>query len=480
MLKNKKAKKNFTEGPITRALLNLSIPIVLTNILQSAYQLTDMFWVGRINETAVAAVSLSYPLLFLLTSLGAGFAVAGTVLVSQYSGVNAREKVDLITAQTFSSMTVFALIISVLGYIFTPQFIGLMGAKELLFVDTRDYLRISMIGLFFSYSYIMFQSLFRGVGNVKAPLTLVIMGVTINFILDPLFILGYGPIPAMGVKGAAYATVGTQGLTAIFGLYLMMRGSHGLKLHLHHLALRGPEVRRIIKLGLPASIEQSTRALSMVMITFLITGFGVVGTAAYGVGARVLSFVIIPALGFSLATSTVVGQNIGAKKYDRALDTAKAACLIIFVSLTTVGLFTFTFAHGLMRIFVPDAPLVQEEGANFIRTISLTFGLIGFQQVVSGALRGGGSTLLSMLLAMTTLWVFRFPTAYVLSNHTELGIKGIWWAFGLSNLLAGVLSWYLLFKTKWMKNLTHTDADELSDEQLTTLEETKISDNLSP
>ncbi|HLT21957.1 MAG TPA: MATE family efflux transporter, partial [Bacteriovoracaceae bacterium] len=109
MLKHRKTKKNFTEGPIVRALLDLSIPIVLTNVLQSVYQLTDMFWVGRIDEIAVAAVSLSYPLMFLLTSLGAGFAVAGTVLVSQYSGVGARDKVDLIVAQTFSSMTIFAI-----------------------------------------------------------------------------------------------------------------------------------------------------------------------------------------------------------------------------------------------------------------------------------------------------------------------------------------------------------------------------------
>lgn len=476
MLRNK---KSFTEGPITRALLNLSVPIVLTNLLQSAYQLTDMFWVGRINEIAVAAVSLSYPLMFLLTSLGAGFAVAGTVLVSQYSGVNARDKVNLIAAQTFGSMTLFSIIISVLGYIFTPHLITLMGATDVLFNDTKDYLRISMIGLFFNYAYIMFQSLFRGVGNVKAPLILVIAGVTLNFILDPLFILGIGPIPAMGVRGAAYATVGTQGMTALYGMYLMMKGEHGIKLHLKDLSLNSKEVLRIVKLGLPASMEQSTRALSMLMITFLVTSFGVVGTAAYGVGARVLSFVIIPALGFSLATSTVVGQNIGAGKYDRAMQTAKAACLIIFISLTTVGLFTFIFAIDLMKFFVPDAPLVQEEGANFIKTISLTFGLIGFQQVVSGALRGGGSTLVSMLLAMATLWVFRFPTAYVLSTHTALGIKGVWWAFGVSNVIAGVLSWYLIFKTKWMKNLTHTDQDELTNDQLKTLEETKVSDNLS-
>lgn len=474
-----KTKKNFTEGPIVRALLDLSIPIVLTNILQSAYQLTDMFWVGRINETAVAAVSLSYPLLFLLTSLGAGFAVAGTVLVAQFSGSKSQEKVDLVVGQTFSSMTIFSIIISVIGYYFTPDLITIMGATRELFRDTKEYLQISLIGLFFSYAYIMFQSLFRGVGNVRAPLILVILGVTLNFILDPLFILGFGPIPALGVKGAAYATVGTQGFTALYGIYLISRGNHGLKLHLKHLKPIGEEVVKIVKLGLPASMEQSTRALSMLMITFLVTSFGVVGTAAYGVGARVLSFVIIPALGFSLATSTVVGQNVGAGKFDRALETAKAACIIIFLSLTTVGLFTFTFAHGLMEIFVPDSPLVQDEGANFIRTISLTFGLIGFQQVVSGALRGGGSTLLSMILAMATLWIFRFPIAYVLSHHTGLGIKGIWWAFGVSNIIAGVLSWYLIFKTKWMKNLTHTDQDDLTDDQLKTLEETKVSDSIT-
>lgn len=447
-------KSSLLEGSVVKSLLKLSIPIVLTNILQSAYQLTDMFWVGRIGATAVAAVSLSFPIIFLLTSLGAGFSIAGTVLVAQYTGQRSFSKVNLVSGQAFFVMTVFSLFISIIGYYLTPAVINLMGEDREMNNLAIDYLQISLYGLFFTYSYVMFQSLFRGVGNVRAPLIIVIITITLNFILDPILITGWGPFPAYGVNGAAYATIITQGIAALLGIYLMTSGQSGLQLKWHHLRPVAQEINQIIKLGLPASAEQSTRALSMMLMMFIVASFGVTGTAAYGVGARVLSFVIIPSLGFSMATSTIVGQNIGASQNERARKSAFAACGIIFGTLTAIGVVLLLSAHQLMAIFIPNSPIVQAEGARFIQIISLTFGLIGVQQVVSGALRGGGSTLSAMLLAMTTLWVFRFPIAYVLSNHTTLEVEGVWWAFCFSNILAGILSWLVLTRSDWVKNVT--------------------------
>jgi putative MATE family efflux protein len=455
----KPQKASLVEGSVVKALLRLSIPIVLINILQSMYQLTDMFWVGRIGPTAVAAVSLSFPMIFLLISLGSGFAIAGTVLVAQYTGQKAESKVNLVCGQTFLVMSVFSLALTVLGYFITPFIINLMSKDLELNALAIEYLQISFLGLFFAYAYIMFQSLFRGVGNVKAPLLIVLLTVTLNFILDPILITGWGNIPAYGVNGAAYATIITQGIAAILGIFLMVQGRSGIHLRLPHLRPVASEIRQIIKLGLPASAEQSTRALSMLMMMFIVTSFGVIGTAAYGMGARVLSFVIIPALGFSMATSTVVGQNIGAEKWERARETAHLACFIILATLTAIGAFLFFYAHELMEIFIPESIVVQNEGANFIRIISLTFGLIGVQQVVSGALRGGGSTLMAMLLAMTTLWIFRFPIAYVLSHHTQLEVQGVWWAFCTSNILAGAIAWLVLSRSNWMKSITTPSLD---------------------
>lgn len=446
--------QSMLRGSVSAGLLKLSIPIVLTNILQSTYHLIDMFWVGRISSQAVAAVAMSFPMIFLLISMGAGFAISGTVLVSQFSGKGDQQRVNEYSGQTLLVTGVFSLVFSVLGYFATPFIISMMGSEPNVTKMATSYLQISFIGLFFMYSYMMFQSLFRGIGNVKLPFILVFIAVCFNFFLDPILIHGYGPFPKLGVDGAAYATIITQGFAAILGLFFMFRGLSGIHVRPRNLKPVWKDVIKIINLGLPASAEQSTRALSMLVIMFVVTSFGVIGTAAYGVVARILSFIIIPALGFSMATSTMVGQNIGAGLNERALKTAKRAMQMIFTVLTAIGVVLFFASSFLMDIFVPNDPIVQTEGAYFMKVIAFTFGLIGIQQVISGALRGGGSTILAMILAMASLWMFRFPLAYILSYHTTLGVKGVWWAFCISNITGAIISFVVFQRSNWIKNFT--------------------------
>jgi len=187
-----------------------------------------------------------------------------------------------------------------------------MGAEPAVYAAAVSYIRISFIGMVFVFIYMVFQSLMRGVGDVKTPMYIVFGAVLLNLIFDPLFIFGYGFVPAFGVAGAAVATIGTQGLAAIIGLAILLSGRHQLHLQLNDLKLDVALFKKMFRLGLPASIEQSTRALGMTVMTFLVASFGTLTLAAYGIGSRILSFVIIPALGFSMATSTLVGQNIGA------------------------------------------------------------------------------------------------------------------------------------------------------------------------
>lgn len=448
------AQSDLIHGSIARSLARLAIPIVLANILQTAFQLTDTFWVGRLGAPAVAALSLSFPIIFLIISMGAGFSIAGTVLVAQYRGQNSSSKViDHTASQTYLIMIVVALVLSALGYLSSSLILTSMNGVNHVTDMANDYLKISMIGLVFMYAYMMFQSLFRGIGNVTTPLWIVLISVLLNFVLDPLFILGYWIIPAGGVSGAAIATVATQGVAAILGSWFMWNGRHGFSISLGQMKPDFNQIKKIFNLGLPASAEQSTRGLGMIVMTFLVASFGTNALASYGIGLRVLSFVIIPALGFSMATSTLVGQNIGAKKYERARQVAKIANRTIFLILSGLGIFSFIFAEFILSIFIPGETVVIAEGGRFIRIISFTFGLIGVQQVVSGALRGGGSTMTAMLLAIVTLWIFRFPVAYILSKHSILGITGIWWSFSFSNLLAAFTAWIILVRGRWVKNV---------------------------
>lgn len=447
-------KEDLTEGSVVRSLVKLSVPIVMANFLQTAYQLTDTFWVGRLGTDAVASLSLAFPIIFLLISIGGGFTVSGTILVAQYTGQKNTEMVSKICFQTLLITLTSSVLLGAIGYLFIPFIIKSMTDNQNIIDLTVSYLRISFIGLVFSYLYMMFQSLYRGVGDVKTPFYIVLVTVILNFIIDPILIMGYGPIKAFGVAGAAYATIATQGIAAVMGIYLLARGSGGIKLDFKTLKIDFKLIKQIISLGLPASTEQSTRAMAMMMMTFLVAAFGKIPLAAYGIGIRVLSFIIIPSLGFSMAASTLVGQNIGANKIERTKEITSKALWIIFWALSFSGILFFIFAEQTLYLFVPNSPEVITEGAKFIRIIGLTFGLVGVQQVSSGALRGGGNPLIPMFIAIISLWVIRFPVAYILSHHTNLAQEGIYWSFVFSNVLGATISVSIIRRNKWIKNIT--------------------------
>ena len=222
----------FLQGSIAKALLKLGIPIILINILQSAYQLTDAFWVGRLGAAQVAAVSISMPVTFLVIAIGSGFAMAGAILSAQYMGAGQQDKVNHVAAQTVLMVTLVALLLGLLGYALSPYFLTLLGVEAAVYSDALKFMHVSFIGVIFVFIYAMFQSLMRGIGQTKVPLIIVSTTVLLNFILDPLFIFGYGRFEGLGVMGAALATLVTQSLAALAGIIIFLRGRHGIQLQL--------------------------------------------------------------------------------------------------------------------------------------------------------------------------------------------------------------------------------------------------------
>jgi len=445
-------RNNLTEGSILKSLIVLSVPIIFANILQTAYQLTDTFWVGRLGTVAVAAVSISFPIIFLIISLGMGLAIAGTILVAQYKGRNDKKALNHITSQTLLVVFVISIILAILGYFLSPYLINLMGAESSVFLGAVSYLKISFIGIIFMFIYLTFQSLMRGVGEVKIPMYIVFGTVLLNLILDPLFIFGYGFIPAFGVAGAAAATVGTQGLAAVIGIILLLKGRYQIKLHLNDLKPDFSLIKKMFKIGFPASIEQSTRAVGMIIMTFLVASFGTLSLAAYGIGVRILSFIIIPALGLSMATSTLVGQNIGAGKIKRAEEITKLSSLTGFIVLTIVGILTFLFARQISAVFIPGDLETIKSSALFIKIMALTFGFIGIQMSLNGAFRGSGNTMISMILSIVSLWVLRFPLAYLFSMQTHFAEVGIWIAFPIANVVTAMVAIIWFARGTWKQN----------------------------
>lgn len=461
-----KNSQNLTEGSIAKTLLAMAIPIILANTLQSAYQFTDAFWVGRLGEKAVAAVAMSTPIAFLLTSFGIGLSIAGSTLVAQYYGAKNKNMVNHAASQTLLMVVLFSFLISLVGFIFSPFILRFMGTAPEIFKDSLLYLRISFIGMVFNFCFFIFQSIMRSLGKPIIPVFVIVGTVLLNFILDPLFIFGFGPITGIGVAGAALATVLTQSIAALIGLSILFTGKRGIHLKLKNLKPDFPFIKRAFKLGLPSSIEQSARSLGMIIMTSLVASFGTVAVASYGVGGNIIQFTIIMAIGLSTAEAAIIGQNIGAEKIERAEKTAKLTAKVAFGIITTLGIISFIFARQLIAFFVPNDLAVIESGIIFIRTVSLTFGLIGIQISLGGVYQASGNTATSMILTLASQWIFQLPMAFIFSKYLNFGIQGIWIAFPITNIIITIISFTIFKQGKW-KHKKLIKKDLLSQEIMT-------------
>lgn len=445
----------YTEGKILRSLLSLAFPIIMANILQTMYQLIDTFWLGRLGANAVAAVSLSFPILFLILALGGGLTLAGTVLVSQYKGAGNKEMLDFSSSQTVFIIFFVSIFLAVIGFFAAGPMMKLVGAGPEIYDDSVIYFKVSSVGFVFLFMFFVFQSLMRGIGDVIFPMFVVLGTVLLNLILDPLFIFGFGPIPGYGIAGAAVASVFTQAISAVVGIVVLYRGKRGIQIRFSDMRFDWKWTKRLFELGLPAGLDQSTRAGAMTVMVMLITAFGSQAVAAYGVGARILSLVVVPALGFSIATTSLVGQNIGAGLLQRAEKIGNLSSTIAFFGLSAVGIAFFVFAEQITAFFIPNDPHVIQDGALFIKIMAPSFGLMGVQQVMNGVFNGAGFTKASMFLSIFGLWMVRFPLAYMLSNKTPLGSEGIFWAFPISNFVAA-LGGFIYYKMGYWKRRIET------------------------
>ena len=454
-------RRGLLEGSIARSLLRIALPVVVANVLQSGYQLTDAFWVGRLGGDAVAAVAVSFPITFLLIAMGAGLAIAGSTLVAQYMGAGDQRMVNHVAAQTLLLVALTSVLLGSVGYLLAPGVLRLMGVTPEVYAGALPFMRVSFVGLVFVFGFAMIQALLRGVGEVTSPMVIVLGTVLLNFLLDPLLIFGWGPLPAAGVAGAAAATFATQSIAAAAGLLLLATGRYGIHVRFRDFVPDFVFMKRAFTLGFPASIEQSTRALGMTVMTFLIASFGTVIVAAFGIGINVLSFVIIPAMGLSMATSALVGQNIGAGQVDRADAIARLSATVALVGLSAVGVVVFVWATPLVAFFVPTDEAVVAEAAIFLRIVAPTFGFIGLQMALTGVFRAAGLMVVAMALALISQWVLQFPLAYLLSMHTALGPRGLWWAFPISNVLVTIAAIVWFLKGDW-KRVRLTEQDPLS------------------
>jgi putative MATE family efflux protein len=443
------AKVTMTEGPLLGVLLRVAGPITAANLAQSTQQIINAIFVGRLGSDSIAAVAASGPLFGVLLSLGSGLSTAGAVLVAQNTGAGRKGAADHAAAQTLLMVLAVGLGFAAVGFSLAPATLRLIGVEDEVFRLTWQYLAITYAGLTPMYAFLALQAMLQSVGEVRFAMKVMIGAVLLNILLDPLLIFVCG----LGVPGAALATVISQSLAFVVLLHHMMSGRSAL--HLKRVDFR-PDARHIrlaLNIGFPASIEQGARTFGSLLLMSLAALFGTVSLAAYGVGTRPFFFWFAPMIGLSIATSAVVGQNIGAGRMDRAEQAAKVSGWLAFGGFTIIGLLHLPILHPLMAMLAPGQTAVINEAVIFGWAVFPFMGFMAITQALNGVFRGAGSTRQAMTISLVMQYGFQIPFAWGAALFTELGVLAVWWSYAVSNVVASALCLVWLLKGPWRRSL---------------------------
>lgn len=444
---------DFTTGSIWRHLLAFSWPMFVGNLLQALYNTVDSFWVGRyVGAEALGAVSISFPVTFILMAMITGLTMATTTLVAQYRGAQDHQRVRQTVTNALSLIGGIGLVSVVAGILLRVPILRLIRTPESILQPASQYLKIFLIGLFPGFLYNLLSSILRGLGDSRTPLRFLVYATVVNTILDPILIVGLGPIPAMGIAGAAWATVAAQTLSAVLSFAALGRSTDLISQDLRDWKIDRNLVGKLFTIGIPAALQSTIVSSSMLVVTTLVNTFGAAVVAAFGAAGRLDQFAFLPAMSVSLAVSALVGQNLGAGKRERVREIVRWSSGLTASITGIISLVAIFAPTWLIRIFTDD-PGVLAEGARYLRIVGLNYVPLALMFIITGVLRGAGDTLVSMLISFFTLWVIRVPLAWGLSYGLGMGVSGTWWSIVISTCTGLVLNWLYYRTGKWQRRV---------------------------
>jgi putative MATE family efflux protein len=438
----------FTSGSVGWPLYHLALPVVATTLLQTVYNLTDTFWVGRYGSAELAALTFSFPLVFLFVALGSGVSAAGRILVAQHEGAGERRQASFVAGQTLAFSTLAALVVAAIGAVGIGPLFRAMGAAPLTRGLALSYMGYILAGLPLLFLAYTFSALLQGYGDALTPLLVVLASVLLNLVLDPVLIFGLGPVPTLGLEGAAIATLFARGLAAVAGVALLLSGRVEPTVALADLRPDRAFLGRVARVGVPASLETGAIAVSVTASLFLVGRFDAAVVAGFGIGERVTSMMFLPAIGVSAATITMVGQNLGAGEAARARRAARLAVGIPLAGLTVVGLLVVVAAEPVASVFSTDAAVVGH-AADFLRVVGPAYGFEAAARIYSGVFRGAGRTGVALAVSGTTFIPVRLGVALVLMGPLGYGPLGIWLGYAVSGAFGAALGFVTARAVGW-------------------------------
>ena len=441
---------DYTTGSLNRSILLLAVPMVLEMVLESLFAVVDVFWVGRLGANAVATVGLTESLLALVFAIGLGLALSTTAMVARRIGEKDPEDAAIAGVQAIVLGLAISLVMGIPAGFYAPELLKLMGASPAIVAEGSGYARIALGGCGAIVMLFLNNAIFRGAGDAAIAMRLLWVSNIINLILDPLLIFGIGPFPRMGVTGAALATFTGRSIGVLYQFYRLMKGSERIRVLTRHVRIHMEVMVRLLRVSLTGMLQFAIANASWIFLVRIVALFGPASVAGYTVAIRIVVFFILPAWGLSNAAATLVGQNLGARRPERAEQAVWRTGLYNMLFLGTIGIFFIVFATPVVKVFVDD-PAVIPIAALALRTFAC--GNVGYAygMVMLQAFNGAGDTFTPTLVNFFGFWVLELPLAWVLAVSMRVRAEGAFLAIVVAECSMAVAGIVLFRRGRWKK-----------------------------
>ncbi len=444
--------RDLTRGSIPRHLLLFSLPMLAGSLLHMSYSIVNAIWVGRfLGKASLAAVTVGFPILFLLMAIANGFSMGANILVSQYTGAQDWSGVRRVVQSGYLMIAALCLVLLATGEVIIGPLLQLVGTPPEVLPLAAPYMRLMLLTLPPMFLISLTGALLRGVGDSTTPLYFQTGGLLLTAVLDPLLMFGWLGAPRLGLVGTAVAALVTQVLALIALLFHLERRGHMVGPDLRTLALHRPTVAHIARIGFPSVLQQGLVSLGILFVVGLVNQFGEDATAALGAAGRIDQIASLPAMTFGMAVSTMAGQNIGAGSYDRVRKVFWWGILISGGVTLLLSAMVMALPELLLSLFINRSvdPQVMAMGASYLRIVVGSFVFFAVMFVSNGIINGAGQTLVTTGFTVIAMWLVRIPLAWWLSQRVLHRVEGVWIAMAVGFFVAMVVSVSYFLSGRW-------------------------------
>ncbi|WP_297763248.1 MATE family efflux transporter [uncultured Muriicola sp.] len=442
----------FTSGSIRKAIFMLSVPMILEMMMESIFAIVDIAYVSQISVNAVATIGLTESVVTLVYAIAIGLSMAATAVVARRIGEKDEFGASQAAVQAIFLGIVVAVIIGIIGLVYSREILSLMGGSSDLIAEGHGYTKFLIGGNITIVLLFLINAIFRGAGDASIAMWTLILSNGLNIILDPIFIFGLGPVPEFGVMGAAIATNIGRGSAVIFQLYILFRGGSRIRLYTSNLVLKLKIMLNLIRVSMGGIAQFLIGTSSWVFLMRLMAEFGSEALAGYTIAIRVMMFTFMPAWGMSNAAATLVGQNLGAEEPERAEKSVWLTGKYNAIFMFCISLVYLLFAEGIIGLFT-KVPSVIENGSLCLQVVAAGYVFYAYGMVVTQAFNGAGDTRTPTKINFIAFWLIQLPFAYLVSLYLDWGVMGVYIAITLAEVLLSVMAVIWFRKGYWKQTV---------------------------